>query len=50
MKNRNRTVFDVLSEKALVWAARTLLSSIPLIGPVFGVAFIVSDEKRSDAH
>jgi hypothetical protein len=42
MKNRNRTVTDHISDKMLVWAARRILSSIPIIGPVFEVAFLVS--------
>jgi hypothetical protein len=41
MKNRNRTVFGRLFQKALIWVAERFLGSIPFVGPVFRVALFV---------
>lgn len=41
MKNRKRNVLSRLFNKALIWMAEKVLGTIPVIGPVFRVAFFV---------
>ncbi|GEM_PF-3294398 len=41
MRNRNRTVRNTLGSRAVLWIAETLLGSIPVVGPVFTLAFMV---------
>jgi hypothetical protein len=47
MRNRKKTTwFGTLLAKAIVWTAKRVLETIPIIGPIFKIMSFVSDVQK----